>query len=758
MNENTNNPFDSNSESKGGDSVDWKRILHIVQKYFWIVIITSIVGVSLAYVITKKQTPLYKTHTTIVISSQLPSYLGSQLKSNLADMSDDYWYEKRYLETQYEIIKSRKIALMVAKRMDRKYIFEILGTPHLAHREPTEKEVIVCSNIIRMLVMVIPMTESRIVRIGIINKNPKLAAYLANLVANTYIDENLERRLLSTRSASSWLGKQLKTLRDKLENSEKLLYEFKMNNNVMDISLEQRMISLSKIIHSRISLVENNDVVVRRLRSKLKQFRSLRRKDATSDAGADYLKSEIIINLRSKYYDSIKKLELLKVELLERNPKVLQQQKMVKLTKGQMKKELVILEKSLNAEYKSSLTNLSESKVRLDTSRMNALALGKLNIGYKKLKRERDETTKLYELVLSRLKETGLVEELKTNNIRLLDLALEPRIPFKPVLIINLAMGLALGLFIGIGFMILFFYLDNTMKSSEEIEQYLKASFLGYVPLMSPHKLNTPEFDLFVFNHPHSPVAEAVRSIRTNILFMSPDKKMKTMAVTSAAPLEGKTTIATYLAISIAMSGEKTLLVDADMRKPRVHKVFSLNPKVGFSTLIVNKSNYEEVIVETKVPNLSILPCGPIPPNPAELQQSEHFNTVFEGLGNRFDRIIFDSPPIGLVADPAIIGQKVDGVVVITKYGSTSRAMLKNASSILSKVKVNIIGGIMNYVDMKKWGNRQYYYSKDGYSSKYGYSTSEVYGSYKEEDSEKTAPKSSDKKGKKGKTKKNSKS
>lgn len=164
------------------------------------------------------------------------------------------------------------------------------------------------------------------------------------------------------------------------------------------------------------------------------------------------------------------------------------------------------------------------------------------------------------------------------------------------------------------------------------------------------------------------------------------------------------------------------------MRKPRIHKVFSMKPKHGFSSLIVGKSTYEEAIAETPVPNLYVLPCGPIPPNPAELQQSAHFDEVFEGLMERFDRIVFDSPPVGLVADPAIIGQKVDGVIVVTRYGQTTRHMLKNAYSVLSKVKVNILGGIMNYVDEKRWGQKKYYYK--GKSGKYGNYYQSRYGYY----------------------------
>ncbi|MBU1240093.1 polysaccharide biosynthesis tyrosine autokinase [Myxococcota bacterium] len=740
MTEPSSNPFEFQGPKESSMGIDWKRAIHIFQRYFWIVILFGAAGLSLAYVSTKRQIPLYRTQATVIISSQLPSYLGSQLKSNLSDITEDYWNEKRYLETQFEIIRSSQLSLFTAQRMKPQHLFRMLGTPQFSQREPTPLELQRAAAIIRGSLQVVPRSESRIVGIMVVHSDPFLAKVMANAVADSYIEENLKRRLSSTKSASTWLDKQLGVLRDKLDNSEKLLYKFKIDNKIMDISLDQHMKTVSAVILNRTMQVEKYSTELLLVETKLQKYRSLRKKDPASDAAGDFLHSASVAALRTAYYDIIGKLQALKVDLLERNPLILKQEKMVELSRKNLRSELQLMDVTLSAEYSVAVTNLGTMRKWLDSTREEALALGKVEIEYKKLERERNETTKLYELVLARLKETGLAEELKTNNIRMLDPAVQPRVPFKPVLVLNLALGLALGLFLGICVLILLYYLDNTLKSQEEVEQYLHASFLGHIPLMPHHMLNTPEYDLFIFNHPRSSIAESVRSIRTNIMFMSPDKRIKTLVVTSASPLEGKTTLSSYLAISMAMSGEKTLIVDADMRKPRIHKVFSMKPQHGFSSLIVGKSTYDEAIFETHIPNLFVLPCGPIPPNPAELQQSDHFDVVFEGLRDRFDRIVFDSPPVGLVADPAIIGQKVDGVIVVTRFGQTTRHMLKNAFQVLSRVKINILGGIMNYVDEKRWGQRRYY-SKAGQKGRYGYYYQSNYGYYGEGDPEEPAAK-----------------
>ncbi|MBU1242178.1 polysaccharide biosynthesis tyrosine autokinase [Myxococcota bacterium] len=736
-------PFDAapaNNNAPAQTQVDWKRIFHIVRNYFWIVLLTCGVGVSLAFFVTKKQTPLYRTSCSVVISSQLPSYLGSTVKSNLAETSEDFWYEQRYLATQIEVIKSRNIALLAARRLENVDLHQLLGQPQFAHREPTEEELQRAAGVMRGMIQVIPVPESRLVNISAVSTMPLMAKKVADAITEAFIDDNLERRLSSTKSASTWLESQLLSLRKKLDEDEKRLYEFKLKNNILAVSLEARIQSTTGLILSRSNSVETLDGMARELRAKIQQVRRMRTTDPTLDPSADFLNKPAIVSLRSRYHSAQEKLKEVQVEVMERHEEVIRQERILDVVRGQLTSELALSEDALVAEYQLKERNLQESRALMLQAQEEALALAALDIEHSKLLRERNETAKLYELVLSRLKETGLAEELKTNNIRLLDAAQIPLAPFKPVLWLNLALGLALGMFFGVAFLFLLFYLDNTIKSQEEAEQYLGSSLLGYIPLL-PFQSGSDPNELYIFKHPQSPIAESVRAMRTNILFMAPDRNLRTFSLTSASPLEGKTTLSTYLAISMAMGGEKTLLVDADMRRPRLHKVFGLKPKFGLSSLIVKKSGYDESIVHSPVPNLDLLPCGPIPPNPSELLQSSNFKDVYAGLLERYDRIIFDSPPVGLVTDPAIIGQIVDGIMVVMRYGKTTRHLLRNTSKILAGVKINILGGIMNYVDTHRWGDRPYYYRKGrgkrgGYYAYYSH-----YGSDESENEEKSGEK-----------------
>ena len=219
-----------------------------------------------------------------------------------------------------------------------------------------------------------------------------------------------------------------------------------------------------------------------------------------------------------------------------------------------------------------------------------------------------------------------------------------------------------------------------------------------------------------VHTQPKSAVAECLRAVRTNLLFMSPDKPLKTILVTSSGPQEGKTTTATSLAVTMAASGNRVLLVDADMRRPRVHRIFGIPNDAGLSSLIVGEGSLAELTRTTEIPNLSILPCGPVPPNPAELLHTDAFRRILSELEKHYDRIIVDSPPVGVVADAVVIATQVDGTLIVLKANRTSRDLARQAVKQLRDVKAPIFGAVLNDLDLEdqKYGQYAYYY-------RYGY-------------------------------------
>ncbi|MHB8878786.1 MAG: polysaccharide biosynthesis tyrosine autokinase, partial [Myxococcaceae bacterium] len=333
-----------------------------------------------------------------------------------------------------------------------------------------------------------------------------------------------------------------------------------------------------------------------------------------------------------------------------------------------------------------------------------------------------DNNARLYDLVLKRLKDIELSGLLRTSNVRVLDAARPSLLPVRPKVPMALGLALVLGLLGGLGLALLLELLDNSITGQADIEERLGVPFLGFVPTIPDDKLPAlGKRDLHIHTHPKSSVAECCRAIRTNLLFMTPDKPFKTLVVTSAGPQEGKSSSVINLGIAMAQSGNRVLLLDTDMRRPRLHKAFGVPNDFGISSLILNQGSLDTAVKSTEVPGLFVLPCGPIPPNPAELLHTQVFAELLEKLTQKFDRVILDSPPIGAVADAVVLGTQADGVLLVVKAGHTSRDMAKRAVRSIQDVNAKLLGAILNNINLDdpKYGD-YYYYAYRQYGAYYG--------------------------------------
>jgi polysaccharide biosynthesis transport protein len=286
--------------------------------------------------------------------------------------------------------------------------------------------------------------------------------------------------------------------------------------------------------------------------------------------------------------------------------------------------------------------------------------------------------------------------------------------------LIGLVLGLVLGLALAFGLEML----DNTVTSQEQIEEGLGLAFLGILPSFHGRDGKQIHNDLVVHEQPNSAAAECCRAIRTNLLFMSPDKPLRTILVTSSGPRDGKTTTAVSLAITMAESGNRVLLVDCDLRRPRVHSAFKTANGSGVSSLILGEGTLKESVKSSGIPNLSLLTCGPVPPNPAELLHASAFRALLEQMQQHFDRIILDSPPIGAVADAVVISTQVDGTVVVVKSGVTSKDLARRTVRALRDVNARVFGAVLNDINLEDRQSGGYYYHYTKYGYYYGASDS----------------------------------
>lgn len=294
--------------------------------------------------------------------------------------------------------------------------------------------------------------------------------------------------------------------------------------------------------------------------------------------------------------------------------------------------------------------------------------------------------------------------------------------PIRPNVPQTTFLGIVGGLLAGLALAFLLEFLDSSVTSQSEIEERLGLTFLGFVPSI-PTSDGTSK-DLHIHREPKSHIAECTRAVRTNLLFMSPDKPLKRMLVTSSGPQEGKSTTAINLAIAMAQSGQRVLIVDTDMRRPRLHRAFGVPNDLGVSSIVVGEGKLEDAIKTTEVPGVYLLPCGPVPPNPAELLHTRAFGELLETLEARFDRVLLDSPPVGAVADAVVLATQVNGVVMVLKAGVTNRDVARRTLRALNDVKATMLGAVLNDVNLERsrYGDYSYGYSYRyyGYGEKNG--------------------------------------
>lgn len=306
---------------------------------------------------------------------------------------------------------------------------------------------------------------------------------------------------------------------------------------------------------------------------------------------------------------------------------------------------------------------------------------------------------------------SSMLSGLKANNITIQDPAEPPRAPIKPKKRINILIAMFVGLFGGLGLAFFFEYLDDTVKDLEDMERFVKWPFLGFVPdIDSTGKATEIEKDLFVHTMPRDPISESYRTVRTSVFFSSTEEHpLKSIAFSSPGPQEGKTTTLCNLAITIAQNRHRVLIVDADMRKPRLHNVFKKNNEAGLSNFLANQAEFEGLVQTTEIDNIYLISGGPHPPNPSELLSSNKIKEFIEKAKEKFDFVLFDTPPIAVVTDAVIISKAVDGTIMVLQSGRTSRRILPRIHQILKEAQARVVGALLNKVVLAHSGSYHYY-------------------------------------------------
>ena len=693
----------------------------ILRKHQWLILFFLLTTVTIVAIASFRMQPVYEATARVEIDHENQNFLGFRG----ADPYDMYVDLENYIETQAKILQSETLALQTIRSV------ELADRPEFGGQTgKTAKTAVVPANMANQArpavlgaflgsLSVKRVPNSRLLDVKFESTDPQLAARVVNAHLENFIEENFRSKYEATTTASNWLAGQLNELKIKVEKSEDVRIAYERQNQIWTID-EKQNITNQKLSDLNKELTEAQaDRMRKEAVYQLARAGSIDAVPAVRDNEAihDLLKRQT--DLGTQYAEALN-------QYGPNYPKVLRLQAQLKEMEQLVGREKTNIASRIEAEYRGArqrelLLSQALEKQKAETNRM-AEKLVQYNI----LKREAEANKQLYEGLLQKLKEAGISAGLRSSNIRIVDPALVPPTPVRPQKARNILLALLVGLVGGMGLALLREYLDNTVKTPDDIDSLSRLPSLAVVPAFAmlngygrmPKLLRSStgngketRVELVSYNLPQSQISEAFRALRTSLLLSQAEHPPQVILVTSALPQEGKTTAAVNLAVTLAQLGDRTLLVDADLRKPGIGRALSLadGKYAGLSSYLAGVSSLEVVTVpHAVITNLAAIPTGPVPPNPADLLSSRRLSEAIAALRQDYKFIVMDSPPIMAATDAVILSVLADGVLLVVRSGETPKGVFMRARDLLGGVKCRLLGVVLNAVDSNSPG---YYYS-----------------------------------------------
>lgn len=590
--------------------------------------------------------------------------------------------------------------------------------------------------------------DTRLIQISFQNTDSELAAYVVNAVAETFTNQNQEKRSGTSRKTNDFLQERIATLQSEVKNDEQRLVELTESEGILKTTGEQTIVIERLAGLNKDLLVAENDRKTAEAQFLTVNSSPDKVKSMVEEQMARFI-TEQENNIRAYQSDTLKKIADLRQtraqklqEFQEGAPEIREIDAQIKSYEDSIDKAVAKfngqLESYRQRTTKSLLDNLrtkylsakdKEDKLRVDFNKQYEEAQsqnsGAVNI--KLLQQNIDTNKGFLDNLRKQVSGNDIAAQGSDNNISVIEIAIPPDIPVGPRRLMTVTAALLLSTLFGMGLALFLEYLDDTIRTTEEIENYLQLPALAAIPTIDSipkRKLllvgaNEPEDDvptspLLISADPRSSLAEAYRHLRTSILLSTAGHAPKSLLITSSLPSEGKTTTATNTAISLAQTGAKVLIIDADMRRPRLHNVFNIENGNGLSTLLASELSDAEIdnaLRQDERTKLYLLTSGPIPPNPAELIGSEQMATLLKLLQKKFTHVVVDSPPIASFTDGVLIASMVDGVILVVHSGKSSRQVVKRSRQLLQEIGAKVFGVVLNNVNLNTKDNYYYYQS-----------------------------------------------
>lgn len=686
------------------DSTELGDYWYILRKRKWWVIGCFLSVVLLAGVYTFTRTPIYRAATILQIVQDNPqSILGDQKFDPFAALQFDQ--VSKFYETQYKLLTSRSIAYKLLDSLKLADHPEFRVSPKVAQKKTPEE---IRSNMASQLLaglQVTPVKNTFLVEVAYMSPDKELATKIVNAMHREYLRFSMETRQQSYVMIQEWLEGELSSLAGKVEASQRSIYDYGRSKDFLALEGDDNVIVKKYVELNRLLTTAEADRMAREA-----QLQQLRQKGLDAPV---VLANPLIISLRQDLINSEAKISSTKKIFGNNYPKLQAETANLAELRNRLNGELKRIQASVKADYEVALRAENFLKEEFQHQKGNIEKQQDSLVQHQILKRDLQTNEQLYQGLLGRMKEANVASTMVPGNAAIIEPAELPKVPFSPKKGRNMALAMMVGLLGGVGLALMIEHLDRSIKTTEELERVVRLPALGVVPMLSHNGNEAREFQRTVgmatFEKAKSPMGDAITNVSTALMLSMSERPPVAMMVTSPDAGDGKTSISTNLASSLAMIGKKVVLVDADMRRPVGHKMFGLLSKPGLSNFLTGNASIEEIIQLTEIPGLFFIGAGTVPPNPVQLLSSQVFRDLQMRLRQDFQHVIIDSPPIISFADGRVISSQMDGVVLVFKHHKTPRESGRLAAHLLSQVNANVLGVVLNMAQAGKFRYGGYY-------------------------------------------------
>lgn len=722
----------STHNSNSDDIIDIEQYFRLLKRRKWSIALITFCFLCLGLVYISKATPIFQASAKIQADPVQPN----------ASAQDQYIMNSMvflFYETQYEIIQSRKVAETVVDKLN---LIERYKKEQIEQKKNKENDNLFSSiknslkgillseesdtppvelsdkQLKTMLAQAIQAglvveggTQSQIINISFLNEDPVLAADVVNAISEAYIEFGLESRLSQIKDTAEWLSEQLEELRVTLQESEDKLRNFRLSQNLMDTEQQQR------IANTQLQTL-NTELV--RAQTQLSQAQELYTQVTQAERnGGDYrsigpvLQSNTIRDLVREEATLSRKVQELSERYGEKHPKMIAARSDLASAQVNLDREAAKIVENIKNEYRAAQSQERNVRELISQTRTDLQSYQGDSFELTRLEREVENNRRVYESFLGKLMEADVSGDYDASNIRIIDNATIPEFPVKPRSSIILIVSVFFGIMFGVLFAFIRELMGNVFRTPDQLEQELALPSLGVTPLVKKKKGAVAPEKQYIADQ-RSTFAEAINTIRTGLIFSNIDNPPKSILITSTNGSEGKTTLAINLAVALSQM-DKTLLIEMDLRKPAVGKDLGIKADMGLSDLLSGKTDTNVFHQVEGAPNLSVITCGTIPPNPMELISSKRFTNLLQSLSDRFSHIVIDSPPTLPVSDSCVLAKMVDATIVAVKAEETKISMAKEAITRLKKVNATITGVVLTQASPKKMSYYGEHYYQDSY-------------------------------------------